>query len=259
MKKKTIQKILASDPRNRAKEILDTPVPEAFVKNYIGKIEDNNDPDKLGRCKVRVFGVFGDEINTDDLPWAIPENGFVGSKIGSFIVPNIDTVVRVYFDQNNIYSPIYTTKVLDITNQSTRKDEDYPDTMVMFETDEGEYHIVNRKQSTTEYHCANGLYVQVDSEGNLLLDSSECETGEIRLQDKNGNILAMTSEGLKYNDVGLVTENFLKDLLSTYAAKLTLTTAPGSPSPIEPSTLSDMILKKDMASNIGGFLTKGKS
>lgn len=102
------------------------------------------------------------------------------------------------------------------------------------------------------------MYVNVDSEGNLLIDASACETGEIRLQDKNGNILAMTSDGLLYNDLKLVTENFITDLLTTYASKLTLTTAPGSPSPIEPTTLTDMITKKDLQTSLGGFLTKGK-
>jgi hypothetical protein len=42
---------------------------------WIGIVEDNNDPLKLGRCKVRIFGHHtaksqGD-VETDDLPWAI--------------------------------------------------------------------------------------------------------------------------------------------------------------------------------------------
>lgn len=259
LKKKTAQKLLATDYRERVKEFLTTKQLEPYVKLYIGKIEDNNDPDKLGRCKIRVFGVFGDEITTEDLPWAIPENGFIGSTLGSFIVPPLETVVRVYFDQNNIYSPVFTTKVLDSSKLPTNKDEDYPDTLTFFETDEGEYHTHNRKQLTSEYHCANGLYLQVDSEGNLMLDAGECETGEIRLKDKKGNVLEMSSDGLKYNDKKLVTENFITDLLSTYAAKLTLTTAPGTPSPIEPTTLTDMIAKKELSADTGGFFTKGKA
>ena len=40
---------------------------------YRGVIEDNNDPDKLGRVKVRVFGIHSDseeDISTNDLPWS---------------------------------------------------------------------------------------------------------------------------------------------------------------------------------------------
>ena len=41
---------------------------------FIGVVEDNmNDPLKLGRVRVRAFGVhspFIDQVPTDDLPWA---------------------------------------------------------------------------------------------------------------------------------------------------------------------------------------------
>lgn len=42
---------------------------------WIGVVEDRKDPEKLGRCKVRIFGHHTDDIAilpTDDLPWAIP-------------------------------------------------------------------------------------------------------------------------------------------------------------------------------------------
>ena len=30
-------------------------------KTYIGAVEDNKDPKKLGRCKVRVFDIFDEK------------------------------------------------------------------------------------------------------------------------------------------------------------------------------------------------------
>lgn len=42
---------------------------------WIGVVEDRMDPEKLGRCKVRVFGYHTDSrvlLPTKDLPWAIP-------------------------------------------------------------------------------------------------------------------------------------------------------------------------------------------
>ena len=56
---------------------------------YMGKVEDNVDPDKLGRCRIRVYGEFSDDIPTKDLPWALPDLNFSGSSIGSFVVPPI--------------------------------------------------------------------------------------------------------------------------------------------------------------------------
>jgi hypothetical protein len=42
---------------------------------WIGVVEDRQDPEKLGRCKVRIFGYHTDDLSIlpkDDLPWAIP-------------------------------------------------------------------------------------------------------------------------------------------------------------------------------------------
>ena len=40
-------------------------------QTYYGSIIINDDPERIGRCKVRVLGVF-DELKDDDLPWAFP-------------------------------------------------------------------------------------------------------------------------------------------------------------------------------------------
>jgi hypothetical protein len=42
---------------------------------WIGVVEDRNDPEKMGRCKVRIFGYHTEVkevLDTKDLPWAIP-------------------------------------------------------------------------------------------------------------------------------------------------------------------------------------------
>ena len=42
---------------------------------FIGVVEDRDDPEKLGRCKVRVYGYhseFKTDLPTEDLPWSIP-------------------------------------------------------------------------------------------------------------------------------------------------------------------------------------------
>lgn len=42
---------------------------------WTGVVEDRDDPEKLGRCKVRIFGYHTDDTSllpTKDLPWAIP-------------------------------------------------------------------------------------------------------------------------------------------------------------------------------------------
>lgn len=42
---------------------------------WIGVVEDRNDPEKIGRVKVRIFGYHTDSkelLSTSDLPWAVP-------------------------------------------------------------------------------------------------------------------------------------------------------------------------------------------
>ena len=48
-------------------------------KTYIGIVEDNKDPDRLGRCKVRVVDIHDGRdrdgkylMDTASLPWAMP-------------------------------------------------------------------------------------------------------------------------------------------------------------------------------------------
>ena len=47
---------------------------------WVGAIEDRADPLGLGRCKVRIFGWYGPEISTQDLPWATPVYPLNNSK-----------------------------------------------------------------------------------------------------------------------------------------------------------------------------------
>ena len=51
-------------------------IPKTFIDYYgdetrwfLGEVVDVNDPKKIGRVKVKVFGVY-DNIKDEDLPWA---------------------------------------------------------------------------------------------------------------------------------------------------------------------------------------------
>jgi hypothetical protein len=70
---------------------------------FVGVVEDNNDPKRLCRIKVRVFNVF-DDIPVDDIPWATPWKDLGGESGGS---PPKGKVVSVVFDEGNPYKPEY--------------------------------------------------------------------------------------------------------------------------------------------------------
>jgi hypothetical protein len=76
---------------------------------WIGEVVDIEDPLKIGRVKIKVYGKF-DTIPTEDMPWAYPGNNNSGgspSGGGFFSVPKLGSVVSVKFDNGNIYHPEY--------------------------------------------------------------------------------------------------------------------------------------------------------
>ena len=80
-------------------------------KQYMGVVEDPNDPRKEGRCRVRVFGIHGKDIPTEHLPWAYPkQKGTIfgqDGKSGAISIPKVDSVVVIGFDNGNFNSPEY--------------------------------------------------------------------------------------------------------------------------------------------------------
>ena len=70
---------------------------------FIGIVEDNQDPKKLGRCKVRVLNIY-DEIPIEDIPWATSWKDINGNTL---FVPDKGKVVSVVFDNGNKYMPEY--------------------------------------------------------------------------------------------------------------------------------------------------------
>jgi hypothetical protein len=171
---------LGLDLANEIKTALQRKSYELSVRNYPGKVVSNNDPDKLGRCQIRVYGVYGDLIPDSDLPWAIPDFNFIGSNLGSFVVPTPGTLVNVYFESNDLFLPRYSTKLIDkpaLQSMVSGYDEDYPDSMVFFETDNGDYFKINRRSLDMTFRHASGLIITIDKDGNTNIDNTTTTGG----------------------------------------------------------------------------------
>lgn len=77
--------------------------------SWLGEVVDIEDPQKIGRVKIKVYGKF-DELANEDIPWAYPgtiNNSGSDSGGSSFSVPKLGAIVSVRFDQGNIYHPEY--------------------------------------------------------------------------------------------------------------------------------------------------------
>lgn len=95
---------------DRNHDISNRDINDLIDKQFLGVIEDINDPRREGRARVRV-AVLHDEIPTGDIPWAYPKNkGMVFGKeggAGSISIPKVGSIVAVKFDNGNSYSPEY--------------------------------------------------------------------------------------------------------------------------------------------------------
>lgn len=146
------------------KEILTRSYNDNYIYDYQGKVVNNNDPEKLGRCTIRVYNIFSEAIPDSDLPWAISDQSLID---GQFIIPPVGAIVNVRFDRGDVYCPIYTSKVLDRNNLPSQRLTNYPDTMVVFQTALGDYFTVDRSNSKIIINNSVG------SDGTFTIDSKE--------------------------------------------------------------------------------------
>ena len=72
-------------------------------KTYVGVVENNEDPKKIGRCQIRVMDVF-DNLKLEDIPWASPWKDLNGNQ---FNIPDKGKVVTVVFENGNTNNPEY--------------------------------------------------------------------------------------------------------------------------------------------------------
>jgi hypothetical protein len=81
---------------------------EYILKNntFIGIVEDNNDPDRKQRVRIRIPYLHSNTSNvpTNVLPWAHPKRDNNGLN---FSIPDINKVVNVTFPSGNLYMPVY--------------------------------------------------------------------------------------------------------------------------------------------------------
>lgn len=72
-------------------------------KLFFGIVEDNKDPNRKGRIKVRVQSLF-DDMPVEDIPYASPSSSIDGK---SFNVPAVGKIVSVIFAWGDLYQPYY--------------------------------------------------------------------------------------------------------------------------------------------------------
>lgn len=223
-------------------------------ENFLGFVIFNNDPLFSGRAKIRVFNLF-DNIEDEALPWFKPMFSPVfGTKgQGSLSVPKIGTIVRVRFNNGDIYNGEYTV-IEDIDKKLIEEiKEDYVDTQVLLHDDghelfvifqpnrglqifyQGSYFKIHPDNMISIVHANNTSLIElIDDKINVVSDgevnvggnsntSVNVTANNIYLRGRNG----VHIEGNKPDEVG-VNGNALFILLETLA-KMIDAKQPSSP------------------------------
>lgn len=137
------------------------------TQSYLGMVEDNNDPEKLGRLKVRI-APYADFETTDDLPWVYPTLATHGNipSAGGLNVPEIGSQVRVYFPSHDLTAPYYTGAELNETNRTTFFDDDYPNAYG-YKDSRGNFIRVNKARDTIHMQHSSTSNMKVSPDGSM--------------------------------------------------------------------------------------------
>lgn len=144
---------------------------------YRGQVLDNNDPEKLGRIKVRIFSVLSKKIKVEYIPWAVPAMPLFtgsGNDFGHFAVPEINSFVWCFFEAGDLYQPVYfaeaPTALHGIPVESVIN---YPNRRVM-KTKNGIVIYIDDTSSSREIKVSHpsGAYVLIDNDGNIVVQGT---------------------------------------------------------------------------------------
>jgi len=181
---------------------------------FIGQVVDNkNDPLKLGRVKVKVFGVY-DDIADEDLPWAqiiVPVTQGIHEGKGQNLGILVGTqVFGVFMDGQSSQLPLVIGTIPKEGDAHERTKANYPYNKVYatesghykeYDDTEGEERIKEHHKSGTHYELqADGSRVTVIQKNDTLTvmgDVTINVTGSVNL--KAGQSVTVSAPVIKLN------------------------------------------------------------
>jgi uncharacterized protein involved in type VI secretion and phage assembly len=75
-----------------------------FFGKYRGIVEDNQDPEQMGRIRAKVPEVLGEEVLSG---WALPCSPYAGNGEGQFMIPRREAGVWIEFEAGDLSRPIW--------------------------------------------------------------------------------------------------------------------------------------------------------
>lgn len=178
---------------------------QTYYGKYRAFVEDNQDPDSLGRLRLRIPSALGSEI-TD---WALPCVPFGGLKEqGFFMIPEIDSQVWAEFEEGNIHKPLWVGAFWQQKGDSPTEAAKIDPTTRLIKTPSGHILQFDDESGVEQFHLVHptGSEIFIDEKGTIDLIGSNGEQltldaqAKVTVKDSNGNSIEMSSSGTTVKD-----------------------------------------------------------
>lgn len=195
---------------------------------YRGIVEENNDPSKIGRVKVRIFGIHDDTgVKTSDLPWAevagSTEFGLI-SGVGVSSILRKGTMVWVFFKENDTNYPVVFATAKGNNTSSDPYNGVFKDPDGVYPKRMGSDIHPNAQSSYTSLatlETASGHLIELDDTvGNERIKVTH-KTGSYIFIDKEGNIFINGVKNIQYDIAENATWNIGQKLTVKTGAETT--------------------------------------
>ena len=131
-----------------------------FYGKYRGVVTDNQDPNGLGRVRVKAQDVFGEK----ESGWAMPSLPYAGDGVGLYLVPPQDALVWIEFEHGDPEYPIW-TGCFWLSKDSVPEGASGPD-IKMLKTDVGTITLDDSPGGGgITIETTDGMKITLDSEG----------------------------------------------------------------------------------------------
>ena len=162
-----------------------------FFGIYRAKVVDNKDPQNIGRVKVVIPSLAGEDVQV----WARPMSPF-GYKPthGSHVVPDVGCLVYIMFENGDIRFPVYVGGVVleDQAMIESTIDGSSENEHVVLRTRGGSYIKISDNKSKVTIVSPSGRKLEVDDSANKITISTR--SNKIELLDDGGRIKIESSE-----------------------------------------------------------------
>ena len=174
---------------------------------FIGVVEDRDDPEKLGRCKVRIYGYHSEdkvEQPTEDLPFAVPIqpinsaaiNGVGTSPVGP--LPGT-WVVGFFLDGSDMQQPAFfgtigtksAPKVYKKTSAQTSASNVVP---------------ITKNKNTGDSKDQSGNDIKDSQGNNVKIGTPPIANFDIKDVSVNSSVSTQTGVGLGNKDIGFIND-----------------------------------------------------